>query len=136
MEFLRSKEFRVKKYYPNCEKEQRLFTSYDMEQKLYVELGKEDSPDRIEAIVVFDKNHPAPKKVSLSANQYTMHPFDIKVSLYKKRSRNPYSSFTMGEFRSIFDLVDETTRIVFEFINVDNERRFADVKLIVNYVQF
>ncbi len=136
MNFLKADCVRLRKEYSDRVIETPLYSKYEMEQQLYVDLGSNSSPDKLEVIAIFSSECPAPKKISLSANQYTMNPFEIKVSLYKKYGRRPYKSFTLGEIRSIFELEDDTRKIVLEFIDVDNERRFADVKLIVNYVKF
>ena len=136
MNFLKADCVRLRKEYSDRVVETPLYSKYEMEQQLYVDLGSNSSPDKLEVIAIFSSECPAPKKISLSANQYTMNPFEIKVSLYKKYGRRPYKSFTLGEIRSIFELEDDTRKIVLEFIDVDNERRFADVKLIVNYVKF
>lgn len=136
MNFLKADCVRLRKEYSDRVVETPLYSKYEMEQQLYVDLGSNSSPDKLEVIAIFSSECPAPKKISLSANQYTMNPFEIKVSLYKKYGRRPYKSFTLGEIRSIFELEDDTRKIVLEFIDVDNERRFADVKLIVNYAKF
>jgi hypothetical protein len=136
MNFLKADCVRLRKEYSDRVVETPLYSKYEMEQQLYVDLGSNSSPDKLEVIAIFSSECPAPKKISLSANQYTMNPFEIKVSLYKKYGRRPYKSFTLGEIRSIFELEEDTRKIVLEFIDVDNERRFADVKLIVNYAKF
>lgn len=136
MNFLKADCVRLRKEYSDRVEETQLYSKYEMEQQLYVDLGSNSSPDRLEVIALFNTEHPAPQKVSLSANQYTMNPFEIRVSLYKKYGKRPYSTFILGELRSIFELEDNTRKIVIEFIDVDNERRFADVKLIVNYAKY
>ena len=136
MNFLKADCVRLRKEYSNRVVETPLSSMYEMEQQLYVDLGASNSPDKLEVLIFFNDKHPAPMKVSLSANQYTMNPFEVKISLYKKYAKKPYKTLILGDIRSIFELEENTRKVVLEFVNMDNAHRFADVKLIVNYAKF
>lgn len=136
MNFLKADCVRIRKHYKDRVEETSAYTMYDMEQQLYVDMKSGKGVQRYELVICYSSENPVPKKVSLSANQYTMKPFDIYISLYKKYARKPYNRFKMGEFRSLFDVEDGTNKIVLEFTTEEAGGHFADVKLAANYVKF
>lgn len=136
MNFLKADCVRIRKHYKDRVEETPVYTMYDMEQQLYVDMVGKKGVQRYEVVICYTTDTPAPKKVSLSANQYTMNPFTIEISLYKRYARKPYSKFKLGELRSLFDVEDGTNKIVLEFISPNAEGHFADVKLVANYTKF
>lgn len=136
MNFLKADCVRIRKHYKDLVEETSAYTMYDMEQQLYVDMTGKKGVQRYEVVICFDSDNPAPKKVSLSVNQYTMKPFAIYISLYKRYARKPYNRFKMGELRSIFDVDDGTNKIVLEFTTEEAGGHFADVKLTANYAKF
>ena len=135
MEFLKAKEVRLNSTVNGKTDSLRLTTSYEMTQDFYAVM-KGVGDESIKVVIYYDNHNPPPKKVSLSANQRTMLPFTIWIALYKKYCKAPYKRFLMGELRSLFELEEETTRIVIEFTKPEGQGKVAQVKLIANYVKF
>ena len=135
MEFLRAKEVRLISTTNGKTDEMRVYTSHDMSQTFYASMRSLEN-QQLQLVICFDAAHPAPKRVSLSVKQYTMKPFEVWCALYKRNKRTPYNRFKFGEIRSIFDIEEDTTRIVFELLKPEGEGRFAKVDISVNYVKF
>ncbi len=136
MNFLKADCVRIRKHYRDRVEETKTYTMSDIEQQLYVDLTRKKGVQRYEVIICYNAKNPAPKTVSISANQYTMKPFEIEISLYKRYSKKPYSKFKMGELRSLFDIEEDTNKIVLEFIKPEGDGHFAEVKLFANYAKF
>ena len=136
MNFLKADCVRIRRHYKDRVEETKTYTTRDAEQQLYVDLTRKKGVQRYEVIICYNGKNPAPKTVSISANQYTMKPFDIEISLYKRYAKNPYSKFNMGTLRSLFDIEEGTNKIVLEFIKPEGDGHFAEVKLIANYAKF
>ncbi len=136
MNFLDAKEVRVIKYREDVKTSSPVYTNDSMEQTLILDMTVQPVMNKIEVAIAFSKDHPSPKKLSLSAIQYTMEPLTLSIELYRIGGRKPYKVIPMEEFRTILDFEEGTGRMVIVSKRLDNEGKTANIKFSVNYVKF
>jgi len=136
MRFLKGKSVWALEYYNNRVVTTPLFTASEYEQKVHIDMSKEDSPRKVEIHITYNRNFPAPKKLSVSAIQYTMNPFDVELKYGKESSIKPFKSIKMDGLRTLVEFDENINEIVFVITNEKNIRKAADIKFSVNYIEF
>jgi len=136
MFFLDAKTVRLVKHFEGSTHSVPVYTDDISEQLIIISMAGEKIPELIELVVYFDDSVKLPKKISISANQYTMNPFDIDVKLTKKSCTKPYHAVKMGELRTVLDIEPNTRKVVFSFSQEQNKGKHAQIRFRINYITF
>ena len=134
MNFLKAKKVEKIVLFGGCEIIDMLTTNDWETQCFSVFIPNEGGPEKTQILIHFDKNHPAPKKINISANQYTMEPIPLVIYCYLKGKETPYLIKEMGELNTILSFEDNTEKIV-----IDCAGRYAgcseiSIRLSVNFM--
>ena len=136
MNFLNARTVRLVSHYKKCVKSTPVFTEYDKEQIITVNMNGRSIPHNVELVVHFSEHQRIPKKLSLSVNQYTMNPFEIEVKLTKKNCSKPYYISKMGELRTVLDIEPDTRKLILSINQTENIGKYATMRIGVNYIAF
>lgn len=136
MNFLNACNVRLEKHYNERVVKCSLHTDDEMFQNVIINMVKDEKLEKFAMTVRFDKTRISPKKLSISANQYTMNPFLIEIKLIKIGQKEPYHITQMKGLATMLDLEPDTGRIVFSFYRNDNEGKFSEIKFIANHIAY
>lgn len=136
MNILNAKEVKLIKQRDERKVVTRLFTDNQYTQEVFIDMSQNLSPDKIEVCILFDKKHPVPKVISLSAIQYTTKELPLELSLFLKGKHLPYEVRKMDDFRTIITPKRGTNRIVITCNKTSCAGKSAQIKLSVNHATF
>lgn len=136
MNFVRAKEVTKTVYWKGRETVTKLATDDWYSQYFHLYMPKEDGPEKTEVCIRYGKDHPAPKKMSITALQYTMCPLSLTISCYTKGARTPYRTVKMENLCTRLTLEPDTTRIIITCSEKHNVAKTIYARLSINYIEF
>ena len=132
MKFLKAKKVEQIIFWDDRKISTKLTTKDWSAQCFEINMEKKYGPEKTEILIQFDKNHPAPKALNISANQYTLSPAILVIKCYKKGAREPYLIKELDEISTKLEFENDTTRIV---IACDKRAKYI-TRLSVNYIKY
>ena len=135
MFFLNAEQVQLEQYYELVVDRRTLYTVNEYEQEYYID-NRWGNLKKAALVVKYLKGYKAPKKVSLSINQYTMYDMPAVIELYKQHARYPYKIIEVENLRTVIDLEEGTSRLVVSVYPNEENKAVVKIKLSANYIQF
>lgn len=132
--FLDAKDVKLIKHYKDRKEEQKIYTTSSSEQIVYIDM-EEETLLKTMIVINFGKDGKAPKKLSISANVYSMIDMEFEISAYKIRSQSPYFTKIMAPLRTLVELDPSTNKLVIT-CKKEKCKGKAKVRLIANYIGY